>query len=333
MILLLSVVIITFLFFYIFHLIKSKNQGNDSSSLDGKVDLLSKTLNNIQEKLGTNINNHGKTEEHLKNMGERLAIIDKAQSTFDLLTDRVNDLQNILSNKQLRGAFGEVQLENLVRDSLPSNAYLFQKTLSNNNRIDCIINLEYPPGPVCIDSKFPLEYYRSYISANNEDQKKKFLKDFSSSVLKHINDIAEKYLIPGETGEIAIMFLPSESIHAEIKINLQEIVSKSREKKVIICGPDSLMILLNAITGVLRNASMNEAASKIQTQVSLLLKDLERLNERVGKLKSHFNHAQKDLDEIETSEDKIYKRGIKIHSIDVEDSKLEGKQINQIENE
>ena len=116
MILLLSVVIITFLFFYIIHLIKSKNQGNDSSSLDGKVDLLSKTLNNIQEKLGTNINNHGKTEEHLKNMGERLAIIDKAQSTFDLLTDRVNDLQNILSNKQLRGAFGEVQLENLVKD-------------------------------------------------------------------------------------------------------------------------------------------------------------------------------------------------------------------------
>jgi len=299
--------------------------------LDGKVDLLSKTLNSIQEKLGTNINNHDKTEQYLKNMGERLAVIDKAQSTFDQLADRVHDLQNILSNKQLRGAFGEVQLENLVKDSLPFNAYEFQKTLSNGNRVDCIINLEDPPGPICIDSKFPLENYKLYINAQNEDEKNKYLKDFSLSVLKHINDISQKYLIPGETGEIAILFLPSESIYSEINIKLNEIVKTSREKKVILCGPDNLMLLLNTITGILRNASMNEAASKIQIQVNLLLKDLERLNDRVGKLKAHFNLAQKDLDEIETSENKIHKRGVKIHSFDLEELPAKVEELKKIQ--
>ena len=298
--------------------------------MDGKVDILSKTLNSIQEKLGVNINNHNKTEEYLKSMGERLAIIDKAQGTFDLLTERVNDLQNILSNKQLRGAFGEVQLENLVRDSLPNNSFEFQKTLSTGNRVDCIIKLEHPPGPICIDSKFPLEHYRSYIAAKNEEEKRKCLKNFSLTVLKHINDISEKYLLPGETGEVAIMFLPSESIYAEINIKLPEIINKSREKKVVLCGPDNLMLMLNTITGILRNASMNEAAEKIQVQVNFLLKDLERLNDRVSKLKTHFNLAQKDLDEIETSEEKIHKRGLKINSIDVEDDSLEVKNLKQL---
>ncbi len=324
---------IIFLIFYIIRQSKSSNDHSHVTTLDSKVDLLYNTLNNIQEKLGTNINNHNKTEEHLKNMGERLAVIDKAQSTFDLLTDRVNDLQNILSNKQLRGAFGEVQLENLVSDLLPHNAYEFQKTLSTGNRVDCIINLKHPPGPVCIDAKFPLEHYRSYISAKSEEDRKKFLKEFGSSVMKHINDIAEKYIIPGETGEIAVMFLPSESIYAEVNIKLSDIIKKSREKKIILCGPDNLMFLLNMISGILRNASMNEAAEKIQIQVNLMLKDLERLNDRVGKLKTHFHLAQKDLVEIEISEEKIYKRGFKINAIDSEDSTLEKEKLKQIQSE
>ncbi len=301
------------------------------SNLDGKVEILSKTLNNIQEKLGTNINNNSKTEEHLKNMGERLAIIDKAQTTFNLLNDRVNDLQNILSNKQLRGAFGEVQLENLVRDSLPFNAYEFQKTLSNGNRVDCLINLDYPPGPISIDSKFPLENYRKYIKANNLDMKNKHLKDFRLSVLKHIKDISERYILPGETGEIAIMFLPSESIYAEINIKLEDVILKSREKKVILCGPDNLMLLLNTITGILKNAKMNKVAGKIQDQVNFLLKDLERLRERVGKLKQHFDLAKKDIDDIQISEDKIHNRGLKIYSIDVDDNIIDLENVKKIE--
>ena len=301
------------------------------SNLDGKVEILSKTLNNIQEKLGTNINNNSKTEEHLKNMGERLAIIDKAQTTFNLLNDRVNDLQNILSNKQLRGAFGEVQLENLVRDSLPFNAYEFQKTLSNGNRVDCLINLDYPPGPISIDSKFPLENYRKYIKANNLEMKNKHLKDFRLSVLKHIKDISERYILPGETGEIAIMFLPSESIYAEINIKLEDVILKSREKKVILCGPDNLMLLLNTITGILKNAKMNKVAGKIQDQVNFLLKDLERLRERVGKLKQHFDLAKKDIDDIQISEDKIHNRGLKIYSIDVDDNIIDLENVKKIE--
>lgn len=301
------------------------------SNLDGKVEILSKTLNNIQEKLGANINNNTKTEEHLKNMGERLAIIDKAQTTFNLLNDRVNDLQNILSNKQLRGAFGEVQLENLVRDSLPFNAYEFQKTLTNGNRVDCLINLDYPPGPISIDSKFPLENYRKYIKANNLDIKNKHLKDFRLSVLKHIKDISERYILPGETGEIAIMFLPSESIYAEINIKLEDVILKSREKKVILCGPDNLMLLLNTITGILKNAKMNKVAGKIQDQVNFLLKDLERLRDRVGKLKQHFDLAKKDIDDIQTSEDKIHNRGVKIYSIDVDDNIIDLENVKKIE--
>ena len=323
---------IIFLISYIIRHFKSSTRENHISNLDSKVDLLFNTLNNIQDKLGTNINNNTKTEEHLKNMGERLAVIDKAQSTFDQLTDRVNDLQNILSNKQLRGAFGEVQLENLVKDFLPHNSYNFQKTLSSGNRVDCIINLNHPHGPICIDAKFPLENYRQYISASNPDEKKRFLKDFGISVLKHINDIAEKYIIPGETGEIAIMFLPSESIYAEVNIKLEEIIKKAREKKIILCGPDILMFLLNTITGLLRNASMNEAAGKIQIQVNLLLKDLERLNDRVGKLKTHFKLAQNDIVEIDISGEKVYKRGFKINSIDTDDNAMENEKFKHIIN-
>ena len=319
------------LIFFIVKNVKTNKNEIYFSNLDGKVEILSKTLNNIQEKLGTNINNNSKTEEHLKNMGERLAIIDKAQTTFNLLNDRVNDLQNILSNKQLRGAFGEVQLENLVRDSLPFNAYEFQKTLSNGNRVDCLINLDYPPGPISIDSKFPLENYRKYIKANNLDMKNKHLKDFRLSVLKHIKDISERYILPGETGEIAIMFLPSESIYAEINIKLEDVILKSREKKVILCGPDNLMLLLNTITGILKNAKMNKVAGKIQDQVNFLLKDLERLRERVGKLKQHFDLAKKDIDDIQISEDKIHNRGLKIYSIDVDDNIIDLENVKKIE--
>ncbi len=327
------VLVLIFILFRIFRQEKSYNREDHIRDIDSKVDLLYKTLNNIQEKLGTNISNNIKTEEHLKNMGERLAIIDRAQGTFDLLSERVTDLQNILSNKQLRGAFGEVQLENLVRDSLPYKSYEFQKTLNTGSRVDCIIKLESPPGPLCIDSKFPLEHYRSYVRSKNEVEKKRYLKDFGLTVLKHINDISEKYLVPGETGDVAIMFIPSESIYAEINIKLPEIIKKSREKKVVLCGPDNLMLMLNTITGILRNASMNEAAEKIQIQVNFLLKDLERLSERVNKLKTHFHLAQKDLNEIETSEEKITRRGLKINSIDVDDDSLEVNDFKKIKNQ
>ena len=158
------------------------------------------------------------------------------------------------------------------------------------------------------------------------------MKDFGSSVLKHINDIAEKYIIPGETSEIAVMFLPSESIYAEVNIKLEEVIKKAREKKIILCGPDILMFLLNSITGLLRNASMNEAAGKIQIQVNLLLKDLERLNERVGKLKTHFKLAQNDIVEIDISGEKVYKRGFKINSIDTDDNAIENEKFKHIIN-
>jgi len=237
-------------------------------------------------------------------------------------------LKNILSNKQLRGAFGEVQLENLIRDSLPQNAYKFQHTLKNGFRVDCMVNLPYPPGPICIDSKFPLEHYRSYVAARDENEKKEFLKKFGTSVLKHIDDISTKYIDLSETADSAVMFLPSESIYHEINIKLPKIVDESRLKKVYLAGPDNLMLILNTVRAIIRDANMNKLASEIQVEVNKLLSDLNNLNERFDKLDKHFELAQKDLELAKISQKKVHSRGSKIISIDVEDKSNNKKIIN-----
>ncbi len=262
-----------------------------------------------------------RTTKSLTGMAEKLVVITEANAHISELTGQVTQLQNILSNKQARGSFGEVQLENLVRDALPDSAYEFQYSLSNGKRVDCFITMPNPPGSVCIDSKFPLESYRQLTAAGDEASRVVARRALEVDVKKHINDIAAKYIIPGETAESAILFLPSESVYAEINLQLPKLVEASRKAHVYMAGPDNLMLLLHTVRAILRDAHMHEAAGLIQAEVDTLMTDMVRLDERVGKLASHFQQAEKDIGDIQTSTRKIMSRGDKISKIEVDDAK------------
>ena len=213
-----------------------------------------------------------------------------------------------------------MQLENLVRDALPENAFDFQATLVNGKRVDCLLRLPNPPGPICIDSKFPLEAFRRLTGASNDSERDSARRALEIDVKKHIQDIAEKYIIPGETAESAILFLPSESVYAEINIQLPKMVAASRKARVYMAGPDNLMLLLHTVRAILRDARMHEAAGLIQTQVDLMMKDVHRLEDRVVKLATHFSQAERDISDIQTSTRKIISRGDKIDEIEVLDT-------------
>jgi DNA recombination protein RmuC len=183
------------------------------------------------------------------------------------------------------------------------------------------VKMPDPPGSICIDSKFPLEDYKKLVSSQNDLDKKENLKLFHNAVQKHIKDIAEKYILPGETADSAIMFLPSESIYSEINIRFPKLVNESRNKKVYMAGPDNLMLLLHTVRAILRDASMSQTAGKIQVEVDKLINDLNLLSERIFKLDKHFDLARKDLDDIKISHRKIENRGEFITSIDVDNKK------------
>ena len=306
--------------------ISPKDEISQISELKGAVSQLSSTIEERLGNFGSTIGNTltqqtQNTQNSLKEMHERLAVIDRAQENINSLSNQVNDLQNILSNKQLRGAFGEVQLENIVKDALPQNAYQFQYTLMSNSRVDCIVKMPEPPGPICIDSKFPLEDYKKFTGSINDQEKKDNLKLFHNAVQKHIRDISEKYILPGETADSAIMFLPSESIYSEINIRFPKLVNESRNKKVYMAGPDNLMLLLHTVRAILRDATMSQTAGKIQIEVDKLGNDLNLLADRIFKLDKHFDLARRDLDEIKISHRKIENRGNVITSIDVNEKK------------
>ena len=306
--------------------ISPKDEISQISELKGAVSQLSSTIEERLGNFGSTIGNSltkqtQNTQKSLMEMHERLAVIDRAQENINSLSNQVNDLQNILSNKQLRGAFGEVQLENIVKDALPQNAYQFQYTLMSHSRVDCIVKMPEPPGPICIDSKFPLEDYKKFTGSKNDQEKKDNLKLFHNAVQKHLRDISEKYILPGETADSAIMFLPSESIYSEINIRFPKLVNESRNKKVYMAGPDNLMLLLHTVRAILRDATMSQTAGKIQIEVDKLGNDLNLLADRIFKLDKHFDLARRDLDEIKISHRKIENRGNVITSIDVNEKK------------
>jgi DNA recombination protein RmuC len=250
-------------------------------------------------------------------MAEKLAVITEANNHISQLSGQVTQLQNILSNKQARGSFGEVQLENLVKDALPDSAFSFQHTLTNGRRVDCFIIMPNPPGSICIDSKFPLESFRALTEAADEAARVAARRSLEGDVKKHINDIAQKYIVPGETAESAILFLPSESVYAEINLQLPKLVEASRRAHVYMAGPDNLMLILHTVRAILRDAQMHEAAGQIQKEVDMMMQDVTRLDDRVAKLATHFQQAEKDISDIQTSTRKITSRGQKITQIEV----------------
>lgn len=261
------------------------------------------------------------TAKTLTDLCERLTKIDAAQQKISNLSEQVVSLQEVLSNKQARGAFGEIQLNDLVVSTLPPSAYSFQVVLSNGKRADCVLNLPNPPGTIVIDSKFPLESYQALREAQTEREKVEAERFFKASVQKHIRDIAEKYIIPGETAESALMFLPSESIYAELHAHFTDVVEMSYRAKVWIVSPTTLMATLNTVRAVLKDAKMREQAGIIQKEVGCLLEDISRLDDRIENLARHFEQANKDIGEIKVSSGKIGKRIEKIENLQLEDAK------------
>lgn len=263
------------------------------------------------------------TTQTLTDLRERLAKIDAAQQKISTLSEQVVSLQEVLSNKQARGAFGEIQLNDLVTSTLPPSAYAFQVVLSNQKRADCVLRLPNPPGTIVIDSKFPLESYHALRIASNEREKVEAERFFKASVLKHIKDISEKYILPGETAESALMFLPSEAIYAELHANFPEVVEASYRAKVWIVSPTTLMATLNTVRAILKDAKMREMAGVIQKEVGTLTEDIGRLDGRIESLSRHFKQANEDIDNIKVSSGKIAKRIQRIEDIQLGDERKE----------
>ena len=232
------------------------------------------------------------------------------------LSTQVVALQDILSNKQARGAFGEIQLENLVTAALPPDAYEFQCQVAGR-WVDCLLKLPNPPGPIAIDAKFPLEAYRALIAAPDEVQRTLARKQLGSDIMVHVRAIRERYIVAGETAESALMFLPSEAVYAELHANLPEIVQQSYRERVWIVSPTTLMATLNTVRAVLRDARMREQAHVIQAEVRILLEDVSRLDDRASRLQKHFDQSLEDLRQIRISTDKVTRRAGRIEEVDV----------------
>ena len=260
-----------------------------------------------------------RTARSLGDLQQRLEAIDKAQANIEKLSGNVLGLQDILSNKQTRGAFGEIQLHDIVLKALPSDAYSMQATLSNGRRADCLVHLPNPPGPIVIDSKFPLEAYEALRRAENQSQMIEAQRMMRIAVRSHIRAISERYIIEGETADGALMFLPSEAVYAELHANFPELVREGFAAKVWIVSPTTCMATLNTMRAVLKDARMREQAGAIRKELSLLHGDVERLGSRVENLGRHFTQAAKDIDEIRISSDKATKRARRLDNFDFEE--------------
>ena len=286
-------------------------------------------LQGFSKQVGERLNDSTtKHQTALADLRERLAVIDKAQQNLTELSTQVVGLQDILANKQARGAFGEIQLRDLVEATLPPSAYAFQATMGNGRRADCLLQLPNPPGAIAIDSKFPLESYEGLRNAGSDEALlAPARRAFAADVRKHVQDIAQRYIIPGETAESALMFLPSEAVYAELHANFREVVEASYKARVWIVSPTTLMATLNTVRAVLKDVRMREQAAIIQTEVGKMMEDVLRLDKRVGKLETHFDQASRDIQDIRTSANKVLNRGEKIGELELEDAEREAEQV------
>jgi DNA recombination protein RmuC len=279
-----------------------------------------RALNEMQERMNETLHGSSKqTTTSLTQLQERLASIDKAQDNITKLSGDVLSLQDILSNKQTRGSFGEIQLHDIVSKALPSDSYSLQATLSNGKRPDCLIHLPNPPGPIVIDSKFPLEAYEALRRATTDLEVKEAARAMRTAVKTHINAISQKYILEGETADGALMFLPSEAVYAELHANFPELVREGFAARVWIVSPTTCMATLNTMRAILKDARMREQAGSIRKELGLLHADVERLVTRVGNLDRHFNQARKDVEEITISSEKAAKRAGRLHNFDFEE--------------
>jgi DNA recombination protein RmuC len=278
-------------------------------------------LDGMTARLGQSMSDQTKsTHENLARLQERLAVIDTAQTNIQSLAGQVVQLQAILSNKQTRGAFGQSRMEAIVADGLPKGAYEFQATLSNGSRPDCLVKMPNEAPSLVVDAKFPLEAWNAIRAASDGDgdeaAQRTAAQAFRRDVEVHIRDIAQKYFIAGETQDTAFMFVPSESVFAEIHENFEGLVQRAHRSRVVIVSPSLLMLSIQVIQSVLKDARMREQAHLIQGEVIRMMEDVNRLDDRVRKLQSHFALTQKDIEQILTSTDKVTRRGQKIEAFE-----------------
>ena len=258
------------------------------------------------EKIDTKFDkSSSENKNNLFQIQERISLIDRAQQNINHLTENVVDLKNILSNTSKRGRFGEILLENLIKDTLPKEYYDFQKTLSNSSRVDCMIKISGSLNNLCIDSKFPKESYDKMVKANNKEEKIKLSKSFKLDISNHVLDVKKKYIIPGETADIALIFIPSEQIYVEIFNLFPEITQTFYDSKIFLISPTTLWIVLNSIESLLKDQKINQNSNIIFQNLKELGKEITRLEERIKKLDSHFTSAQNDLNEVLITTKKI----------------------------
>ncbi|ETX27087.1 DNA recombination protein RmuC [Roseivivax isoporae] len=286
---------------------------------DGQV-RQARTMADLQEKMNEVLTGQAeRTATSLTQLQERLQVIDRAQDNITRLSGDVLSLQDILSNKQTRGAFGEIQLTDIVSKALPSDSYTLQATLSNGRRADCLIHLPKPPGPIAVDAKFPLEGFEALRRAETQDQQARAAQQFRLSLRKHIRDIAERYILEGETADGAILFLPSEAIYAELHASFPDVVREGFAARVWIVSPTTCMATLNTMRAILKDARMREQAGAIRRELGLLYADVDRLGTRVENLDRHFGQAARDIAEIRVSAEKAGRRARRLDNFDFEE--------------
>jgi DNA recombination protein RmuC len=281
---------------------------------------LDEKLEAVGQRVGLGLSEQSqRTAQSLNVLNERLAVIDAAQANITTLSTEMLGLKDILSNKQARGAFGQGRMEAIVRDGLHARAYSFQATLSNGTRPDCLITLPDSELKLVIDAKFPLEAHTAWRSAANDAERGQAGTRLRTDMAKHVKDISEKYLLAGETQDTAIMFVPSESVYADLHEYFEDVVQKAHRVRVLLASPNVLMLIVQTMQAIVKDVAMRDQAHLIKQEVTKLLEDVTRLKERSTELRRHFDLANGDLEKMGITADKIAKRGVKIESLDLEE--------------
>ena len=290
---------------------------------------LGERLDGLGHRLGQSVADTTKhTTDNLRQLHERIGVIDRAQKTIADLSGQVHDLSRILSDKQSRGAFGQGRMEAIIQDGLPVGGYTFQPVLSNNTRPDCVIAMPNGAPGLVIDAKFPLEAFKKVQDSLSEEDTRQANQQFKRDIAKHVLDIRDRYLLPGETQDTAFMFVPSESIFAELHEFHDDLVQKAHRARVVIVSPALLMLSVQVVQALLKDARMREEAHVIQAEVGHLMDDINRLSDRVINLQKHFAQASRDVEQVLVSSEKIARRGYRIENMEFDEASA-GPEVNR----
>jgi DNA recombination protein RmuC len=276
-------------------------------------------LDAVSHRLGEGMQRTAKeTMESLGQLNERLAVVDAAQGRLAELSSQLVTLKDVLANKQARGAFGQGRMEAIVADGLPKDAFAFQYTLSNGKRPDCAVFLPGDERPLLIDAKFPLESITAFREAKTDDSKRMAATRLRQDIQKHVSDIAGRYFLPGETQDMALMFVPSESVYAELHENFDDLVQKAFRERVMLVSPSLLMLAIQVLQVIVKDARMREQAELVRAEVAKLMGDVGRLRDRALNLQKHFAQSNDDVSQVLISAEKVMKRGAQIESLELD---------------